>query len=129
MGFGLGKIGGAIKKAFGGGGSLFGNITGGLNSFASWLDVTKPGGLGDILTFGSISQAEAAKQAKKAKNMAGQQYAAEVDALKAAASETERLEAEKRKRLIAAGQKNPDTLYSGYTGLPGSANVIRNFLG
>ena len=86
-------------------------------------------GLGNLVSGGYISQQKAVDEAEKAREQAQKQYAAEQAALQAAADETARLEEEKKKKLIAAGQKNPDTLYGSYTGLPGSANVMRNFLG
>ena len=93
----------------------------------AYEDVGK--GLGNLVSGGYISQQKAVDEAEKAREQAQQQYANEQAALAAAAAETARLEDEKRKKLISSGQRKPETLYGSYTGLPGSANTIRNFLG
>lgn len=137
MGFGFGKIGGKIggflKRGIGNIFSKQGLMTaaGAGLGFAVGGPIGAGIGAGAGLATGSQIKAQenAMEEAKNARDQAQKQYAAEEAALKAAADEAERLELEKRKKLIAAGQANPATMMSGYTGLPGSANVIRNFLG
>lgn len=114
MGFGFGGISKAFKKAFKGAGSF--------------LDVTKSGSIGDLLTFGSISQAEAQKDAKKAAKDANQMYQQQIDAANITSTSLAKEEEERKRKLAMLGTQLPGTSTTGYLGVLGSPNIKRSFL-
>jgi len=122
MGFGIGNPFKKVKSLFSGAKKL----TGGVGDF---LDVTQPGSIGDLLTFGSISQSEAVKQAKGARNDAKRQYADQTAAAQAEAQRIANLEEERKRKLLLYGTQKPSTMIGGYLGIGGTANVSRPGLG
>ena len=128
MGFGLGSFGKKFKKAFKGVGGFFGGVGKSVEGFGNWLDVTKPGGFGDILTFGSISQAEAQKDAKKAAKDANQMYAEQIAAAEAVSANLAKEEEERKRKLAMLGTQLPGTSKTGYLGVLGAPNIKRSFL-
>jgi hypothetical protein len=122
MGFGIGNPFKKVKSLFSGAKRL----TGGVGDF---LDVTQPGSIGDLLTFGSISQSEAVKQSKGARNDAKRQYADQTAAAQAEAQRIANLEEERKRKLLLYGTQKPSTMIGGYLGIGGTANVSRPGLG
>jgi hypothetical protein len=122
MGFGIGNPFKKVKSLFSGAKNLAQGVGG-------FIDVTKPGGLGDLVTFGSLSQAEATKEAKKARNDAKSQYADQTAAAQAEAQRIANLEEERKRKLLLYGTQKPSTMIGGYLGIGGTANVSRPGLG
>jgi hypothetical protein len=78
-------------------------------------------GLGNLVTGGYIAQKEATAEAKKARDQAESQYAAETAAAQETARKIAETEEERKRRLAAQGTQTPSTLYGTYLGIPGSA--------
>jgi hypothetical protein len=79
-------------------------------------------GLGNLVTGGYIAQKEATEEAKKARDQAQQQYAAETAAAEETARKIAETEEERKRRLAMAGTQMPSTLYGSYLGIPGRVN-------
>lgn len=107
MGFGVGNV---FKKAK----SVF-------------TDVSK--GVGNLLTGGALSQADALKEAKKARDQAASQYQSSIDAATAEAERIANIEEERKRRLLLYGTQAPPTLINTFLGVGGSGNVARPTLG
>jgi hypothetical protein len=122
-------MGFSFKNPFKKAKNLFSGVGKSVESFGNWLDVTKPGGFGDILTFGSISQAEAVKESKKARDQAASQYAEQTAAAEAEAKRIAELEEERKRKLLLYGTAKPSTMVGGYLGLGGQATTSRPSLG
>ena len=86
-------------------------------------------GLGNMLTGGYITQKEATDEAKKARDQAASQYAAETAAAQETARKIAETEEERKRRLALAGTQTPSTLLNTYLGLSGGANTRRAMLG
>lgn len=138
MGFGLGKFKLKIGNPFtkkglgtiaiaGIGGPGMGLLS--LNEEGRSLETSIAKGLGNMATGGSLAQAEATKEAKKARDMAQQQYADATAAAEAEAARLANLEEERKKRLMLYGTQQPETLMGSYLGVTGQATVGRATLG
>jgi hypothetical protein len=79
-------------------------------------------GIGNLVTGGYIGQREATKQQEEAMNDAKKRYAAEQAAAEETARKIAEAEDERKRRLAAAGNQMPSTLYGSYLGIPGRAN-------
>ena len=86
-------------------------------------------GLGNLVTGGYFSQKEATEEAKKARDQAASQYAAETAAAQETARKIAETEEERKRRLALAGTQTPSTLLNTYLGLSGGANTRRAMLG
>ena len=86
-------------------------------------------GVGNLVTGGYIAQKEATDEAKKARDQAQQQYAAETAAAQETARKIAETEEERKRRLALMGTQTPSTLINSYLGLTGGANVRRAYLG
>jgi hypothetical protein len=75
-------------------------------------------GVGNVATFGALAQADATKQAKKARDQAARQYAAETAAAQETARKIAETEEERKRRLAMAGTQMPSTLSGTYLGYP-----------
>lgn len=117
------------KKIGGGIGDAAKSVGKGVGEFGDWLDVTQPGGFGDLITMGSVSQYAATKEAKKAREQAQARYKNQIQAARAEAERIANLEDERKRKLLLYGTQNPSTMIGGYLGLGGSANVSRPRLG
>jgi hypothetical protein len=118
-------FGNPFKKAK----SIFSGAKKAVGGLGDFLDVTQPGGLGDLLTFGAISQGAAVDEAKKARNQAQKQFADQTAAAQAEAQRIANMEEERKKKLLLYGTQNPSTMIGGYLGIGGAANVSRPRLG
>ena len=94
---------------------------------AMYEDIHK--GLGNLVTGGYIQQKEATQEAKKARDQAQQNYAAETLAAQETARKIAETEEERKRRLAMSGTQTPSTLLNSYLGLSGAANVRRSVLG
>ena len=79
-------------------------------------------GVGNLVTGGYISQKAATEEAKKARDQAQQNYAAETLAAQETARKIAETEEERKRRLAMAGTQMPSTLYGSYLGIPGRVN-------
>ena len=86
-------------------------------------------GLGNLVTGGYLAQKDATEEAKKARDQAANQYAAETAAAQETARKIAETEEERKKRLALAGTQTPSTLLNTYLGVSGGANVRRAMLG
>jgi hypothetical protein len=86
-------------------------------------------GLGNLVTGGYIAQKEATAEAKKARDQAQEQYAAETLAAQETAKKIAETEEERKRRLAMQGTQMPSTLYGNYLGIPGRVNQGRSLLG
>ena len=86
-------------------------------------------GLGNLVTGGYLAQKDATEEAKKARDQAASQYAAETAAAQETAKKIAETEEERKRRLALAGTQTPSTLLNTYLGLSGGANTRRAMLG
>jgi hypothetical protein len=86
-------------------------------------------GVGNVATFGGLAQAKATAEAKKARDQAQKQYAAETAAAQETARKIAETEEERKRRLAAQGTQMPSTLVGSYLGIPGRVNQSRSLLG
>ena len=86
-------------------------------------------GLGNLVTGGYLAQKDATAEAKKARDQAAAQYAAETAAAEATARKIAETEEERKRRLALAGTQTPSTLLNTYLGVSGGANTRRAVLG
>lgn len=98
------------------------------DEFRSGLTDTAKG-VGNMFSGGAITQHEATEEAKKARDLATQQYAESTAAAEAEASRLANLEEERKKRLQLYGTQTPSTLIGGYLGVTGQPTVGRATLG
>ena len=114
MGFGFKN---PFKKAK----SLFDKFVGGVESVG---DATL-----NVLSGGMVAQQEATKEAKKARDMAAEQYSQGIASAEAEAKRIAELEEERKRKLLLYGTAKPSTMIGGYLGLGGQANTSRPSLG
>ncbi len=86
-------------------------------------------GIGNLVTGGYIAQKDATEEAKKARDQAASQYAAETAAAEETARKVAETEEERKRRLALQGTQTPSTLLNSYLGISGGANVRRSVLG
>lgn len=86
-------------------------------------------GVGNLVTGGYLAQKDATAEAKKSRDQAAAQYAAETAAAEATARKIAETEEERKRRLALAGTQTPSTLLNTYLGISGGANVRRAQLG
>ena len=86
-------------------------------------------GVGNLFTGGYISQKKATEEAKKARDQAAKQYSEQTEAVEAETRRLADLDEERKRKLAAAGTKNPQTLLGGYGGVGGSPNIYKSLLG
>jgi hypothetical protein len=86
-------------------------------------------GLGNLVTGGYLAQKDATAEAKKARDQAADQYAAEQTAAAETARKIAETEEERKRRLAAQGTQTPSTLSGSYLGIPGRVSQSRSLLG
>jgi len=104
--------------------SLWGSIK---KAFKKATQFFKP--VADTLLGGAISQAEAAREAERARDQAQKQYSQQTAAAEEAAQKLANEEEERKKRLAALGTQQPATLLGSYIGETGPAGVKKRKLG
>ena len=87
------------------------------------------GGVGNLVTGGYLAQKDATEEAKKARDQAQKQYAAEQMAAEETARKIAETEEERKRRLAMQGTQTPSTLLNSYLGVSGGASVRRSVLG
>lgn len=75
-------------------------------------------GLGNLVTGGYLAQKDATEEAKKARDQAASQYAAETAAAEETARKIAETEEERKRRLALQGTQTPSTLTGTYLGYP-----------
>jgi hypothetical protein len=110
-----------VKNPFKAGKNIFDKVIGGVESIG---DATL-----NVLSGGMIAQAEATKEAKKARDMAADQYSQGIAAAEAEAKRIADLEEERKRKLLLMGTQKPSTMVGGYLGIGGQAAVGKPFLG
>ncbi len=84
----------------------------------------------NMLTGGALAQAEATKEAKRARDQAKAEYDKQIKAANAEAARIAAMEEERKRRIALFGLQNPSTMMTGgYLGITGGANVGRGTLG
>ena len=86
-------------------------------------------GVGNLVTGGYLAQKDATAEAKKARDQAAAQYAAETKAAEETARKIAETEEERKRRLALAGTQTPSTLLNTYLGVSGGAVTRRAVLG
>jgi hypothetical protein len=86
-------------------------------------------GVGNLVTGGYLANKEATAEAKKARDIATQQYEEQQAAVEAETKRLADLDEEKKRKLAQAGTQNPQTLLGGYKGVQGGANLYKSLLG